>query len=47
MSDINLINNPGIQGSDDTSNNENNILSDNNYDTDNINVEVNRKTNKI
>ena len=46
MSDINLVNNPGIQGSDDTSNNENNILPDNKYDTDNINIEVNRKTNK-
>ena len=45
MSDINLINNPGIQGYKDIGDSENNILINNN-NAENLNMDVNKKTNK-
>ena len=46
MSDINLINNPGVQGSNNIGDSENNILINNNHDTENLNIDINKKTNK-
>jgi len=45
MSDINLINNPGIQGSSDIDDSEINVLTDNNHNTGNLSVDINKKTN--
>ena len=46
MSDINLINNPGVQGSNNIGDSENNIRINNNRDTENLNIDINKKTNK-
>jgi len=46
MSDINLINNPGVQGPNNIDDSEDNILEDNNHDTENLNIGINKKTNK-
>ena len=46
MSDINLINNPGVQGSNHVDDSDNDILEDNNHDTENLNIDINKKNNK-
>ena len=46
MSDINLINNPGIQAPNDVSDSESNIIEDNNHGRENLNIGINKKANK-